>query len=241
MHSEPHSEPHLESVFLDFCNTLAHEEPSRFAIYAEFACDAGVEISPEAMRELMTRAHAELPNEGGHGFRYTDPWFRAYIDLIFHEYLGIRADALPAFQERLFERFSDAQTFRLFPGARKLLASLRKRGLRIGIISNWSERLHGLLESMDLSSPFEVILSSAVERLEKPDPAIFELALERMGVPAQAALHAGDHLDKDCHAALAVGMRAVHVDHSGTAADERGIPRVTSLPNLGEHVLALIQ
>ncbi len=94
---------------------------------------------------------------------------------------------------------------------------------------------------MDLAASFDVIVCSAVERVEKPEPAIFELALERMGVHAGAALHAGDHLGSDCRAALSVGMRTVHVDHSGTTEGEGGIPRVTSLPALGEHVLAHLQ
>lgn len=231
---------HLESVFLDFGNTLAREEPSRYAIYAETARDSGVELSAEAMRRLMARAHAELSNGGAQGFRYSDAWFRAYIDLIFHDYLGLPRDGLPTFQERLFERFSDARTFRLFPGARELIVSLKEHGLRLGIISNWSPRLHGLLERLELSDPFDVIVCSAVEELEKPEPAIFELALERMGVRGESALHAGDNLDKDCRGALSVGMRTVHVDHSGTHDGDRGIPRVTSLPALGEHVLAIL-
>jgi len=238
MHSES---TQLESVFLDFGNTLVREEPSRFVIYAEAAGEAGVDVAPEAMRELMTRARGELPNEAGHGFRYTDPWFRAYIELIFHEYLGLPGAGVPALRERLFERFSDARTFRLFPGARQMLVTLRARGLRLGIISNWSPRLHGLLDRMDLTASFDVIVCSAVERVEKPQPAIFELALERMGVPAGAALHAGDQLGRDCRAALSVGMRAVQVDHSGTTEGDGGIPRVTSLPALGEHVLAHLQ
>ena len=230
----------LSCVFLDFGNTLVHEVPSRFAIYAEAAADRGADRSESEMRELMVRAHRETPPEADGGYRYTDRWFRSYIERIFHDYLGLAREGLPALQEELFARFSDARTFQLFPGARELLSSLKGQGLGLGVISNWSPRLPGLIERLELGPVFDVVVCSAIERLEKPQPEIFELALERAGVSAAEALHAGDHPDKDCRAATAVGMRAVLVDHSGKHANGADAPRVTSLLELEEHILAQV-
>ncbi len=86
----------------------------------------------------------------------------------------------------------------------------------MGLISNWSPRLPLMLDRMDLTGAFDVVVCSAIERLEKPQPAIFELALARAGVAAEDALHAGDHPEKDCAGAIAVGMRAALVDHAGS-------------------------
>ena len=73
----------LRTLFLDFGNTLVAERPSRFELYASEARAGGVPIDENAMRELMTRAHAELPAVINGAYRYTDEWFEAYIERIF--------------------------------------------------------------------------------------------------------------------------------------------------------------
>ena len=186
----------------------------------------------------MGRVHAELPREVGGAWRYSDGWFRAFIERIFVRHLGHDAGELEPVAARLFARFSDPRTFRLFPGAAALLDALARRGLRLGVVSNWSPRLAGLLQGLGLGGRFEVVVSSAAERVEKPEPRIFTLALERAGVEPAEALHAGDHLEKDCLAARAAGMRCVLVDHAGREPARPDPPRVSSLPELEEYVLA---
>ena len=228
----------LRHVFLDFGNTLVHEVPSRFEIYAQAAREAGVGIEEAAMRELMVRAHLELPDEVDGAWRYTDPWFRTYIRRIFGAELGIEPESWDDFHARLFRRFADPATFRLFPGTRELVAALRDAGLGVGLISNWSPRLPGLVRSLGLEGVFEPLVCSAIERVEKPSPDIFHLALERAGIAAEDGLHAGDHVDKDCRAARDLGLATVLVDHADEHAD--GAPpyhRVSSLAQLLEHVL----
>lgn len=224
----------LKAVFIDVGNTLLYEKPSRFEIYAEEARRRGVEVPSHAMRALMTRVHRELPREIGGAFRYTEGWFSAYIEHIFHLELGIAKGELPALREGLFGRFAAAGTFRPFPGSQELLASLRERGLRLGIISNWSTRLPALLEELGLSKLVDFVLCSALERAEKPDPVLFERALARAGVAPDEALHAGDDLEKDFLGARRAGLRAVLVDHDGTQPD--GPPRVRDLFELGEWI-----
>ena len=143
-------------------------------------------------------------------------------------------EELPSLKRELFARFSDAGTFRIFPGALELLETAHEAGLALAVVSNWSQRLPLLLEHLGLANRLDVILCSAVERLEKPDPRIFERALERLGVAATSAVHAGNDPEKDCAGARAAGLRAVLVDHSGTMPDVA--PRVTSLANLADYL-----
>jgi HAD superfamily hydrolase (TIGR01549 family) len=195
------------------------------------------------MAELMRAAHRSLPREIDGEYRYSDPWFRAYIRRIFGDDLGLPTEALGDVTEELFARFEDPATFRAFPGARDLVDDLRARGLFLGVISNGSARLPRVLVAMQLADAFDVVLCSALERLEKPDPAIFRLALERAGVDPSAALHAGDHPKKDVAAARTAGMHAALVDHFGTCPAEAvgaGTPIAKSLPELHRHILELL-
>ena len=224
----------LKAVFIDVGNTLLFEQPSRFEIYAESARKRGAALDAAKMRQLMVRAHGELPRVVGGAFRYSEEWFEAYIERIFSGYLRLPESELPALMKEIFGRFARADTFVPFPGAPELLAALRERGLVIGVISNWSTRLPKLLEALGLSSRVDFVLCSAIERLEKPDPMLFQRALERAGVRADEAIHAGDDVEKDFLGARGAGLSPVLVDHfdSKPRGDVVGGARVSSLYEL---------
>lgn len=228
----------IKAVFIDVGNTLLYEKPSRFEIYAERARRRAVSLDETEMRGLMHRAHRELPVEIGGAYRYSDPWFGAYIERIFHDYLGVAREELEPIRAELFGQFAEPATFALFPGAIELLDGLRARGLKLGIVSNWSARLPSLLERLELARRVDFVLCSAIERLEKPDPQIFEKALRLAGVRADESLHAGDDFEKDVLGAQRVGIRAVLVDHA-RKADVRRAPRVASLAELADVIARL--
>ena len=209
--------------------------PSRAEIYTEAAAGAGVQLSAERMAALMRSAHDELPRELPGGFRYSDPWFAAFMERIFGDELGLRGDALARVQRELFARFSDPATFKLYPGAFELLDGLRAASLRVGVVSNWGPRLPQLLTGLGIAERVDFVLCSGAERCEKPEPEIFRRALARAELRPEESLHAGDHPEKDVAGARRAGMAAVLVDHarrqpSGVA------PKVHDLGELLLHV-----
>ena len=222
MHAPPDLS-RLRALLLDFGGTLATEVPARGAIYAEAARSAGLDVTERAMTERMGAAHDALPMELADGsFRYTRPWFEAFIEHVFVEQLGLGRGRLAGVKEELFARFSDAATFQLFPGARELVDTARARGLRTAIVSNWSEPLPQLVESLGIG-PFDLVLASATERLEKPDAALFERALSKLGVDPSEALHVGDSHRNDVLGAEALGISALLLDR-GADGPPRGAP-----------------
>ena len=208
----------LEAVLLDIGDTLLTEEPPRARIYAEEARERGLAVEDQEMGRLMRLAHHGLPERREGAYRYSDPWFEAFIERIYVAELGLEAAELPALTQVLFERFEDPGTFQLYAGARELLDGVRALGLRLGVVSNWSARLPRLLRAPELDDAFDFVLSSALEELEKPDPALFARALERAGSAPERTLHAGDHPEKD-GAAQQLGLQFVLVDHRGRHPD----------------------
>jgi REG-2-like HAD superfamily hydrolase len=225
----------LKAVFIDVGNTLLYEKPSRFEIYAERARARDLRLDANEMRDLMHRAHRELPREIGGAFRYSDPWFHSYVERIFHDYLGLLKTEMGPLREELFGRFSDPATFCVFDGGLQMLDEWRARGLKIGVVSNWSARLPRLLEAIGIAERVDFVLCSAIERVEKPDPRIFERARPKPGVRADEAVHAGDDYEKDMLGAQRMGMRAVLVDHE-KKADRGHAPRVQTLHELRDVV-----
>src|SRR5262245_4233338 len=162
----------LRALFLDVGGTLLHEARPRHSLYASAARKRGLDVDDEGMRQLMRDARDALPRELEGAFRYSDRWFEAFIRTIFCERLGLPPPELPAVTAELFALFERASTFRLYPGARELLSACRTRGLKVGAISNWSERLDRVLAALGLRAELDLVLCSARERLEKPDPAL---------------------------------------------------------------------
>ncbi len=90
------------------------------------------------------------------------------------------------------------------------LRSLREgRGLRLALLTNnvreWEPRWRAMIPVDDL---FELVVDSAFVGMRKPEPEIYELTLQRLGVPAAAALLIDD-IEVNCEAARALGMPAV--------------------------------
>ena len=233
----------LRAVFLDVGNTLLHEVPSRFAIYAEVARARGLSATPASMRTAMQVAHSALPRELEGAFRFSDAWFEAFIHDVFHRQLGLAEERVEEVAKELFARFESADTFRLYPGALELIEELRRRGIEVGIISNWSARLPRVLSAVGLAESVAPVLCSALEGMEKPEPEIFLAAAERAGVAPAEALHAGDHPEKDVRGALAVGMQAVWVDHDRRTEEAAPpeAPRVHGLPELAALILGRLR
>lgn len=106
-------------------------------------------------------------------------------------------------------------------GAGPALAALVARGLKLGIVSNIMRTpgavLRKLLDRAGLLAPFTVLTFSDECGVRKPDPEIFRLTLERLGVAPEEAVHVGDDLVLDVEGARAAGMRVIQIVPNGRA------------------------
>ena len=131
----------------------------------------------------------------------------------------------------MYATFSDPASYRAYPDVLPALDALAGRGYALGLVSNFEEWLELVLEAVELTSYFPVRVISGVEGVEKPDPRIFEIALERAGVRAEESVYVGDHPDFDVEAARSVGMFPVLVDRRDRYP-ESDAPRVATLDEL---------
>jgi len=225
----------LQAVFLDVGDTLLRERDPRHALYAAAARERGLAVEDARMLELMRGVHRRLPLRIAGAYRYSDAWFRAFIGEIYVRELGLAREALPALEDELFALFEEPATFRPFAGVPELFELVRARGLKLGLVSNWSARLPQLVRALGWDAQLDFCVCSALVQSEKPERRIFECALECAGVAPEHALHAGDHPHKD-GAAAELGLAVVLVDHDG-ALEPGGEPRARDLAELGERIL----
>jgi HAD superfamily hydrolase (TIGR01509 family) len=108
--------------------------------------------------------------------------------------------------ESFVDAFMSAIAFEPVPRALETATGLRARGLELAVVSNWDIGLAERLERIGMDTLFTAIVTTAEAGAPKPDPAVFRLALTRLGVEPSRALHVGDE-PEDEQGALAAGMR----------------------------------
>lgn len=129
----------------------------------------------------------------------------------------------------------------LFPDARPCLDALA--GVRLGLITNGdTEQQHAKVAALGLTETFAVVIASGDIGIAKPDPRIFKLAAERLGVPPERCAFIGDRQDTDAQAAAATGMTGIWLNRPGrlagggmTGADgmtSADVPQIVSLAEL---------
>ena len=98
------------------------------------------------------------------------------------------------------------------------LELLRELGVRTAFVSNCAENTRPLLDRLGLTALVDELVLSCEVRAAKPDPAIFEVAIARLGVRADESLFVDDQ-PAFCRAAEAAGIRAVQIDRAGGPGD----------------------
>lgn len=118
-------------------------------------------------------------------------------------------------------------------GARAALDALEAMGLRLAVVSNSDGRAERHLDRAGMMRGIEFVVDSHLVGIEKPDPAIFAVALGRLGTPPGRTLFVGDIRSVDEAGARAAGMPFVLLDPLGDygAPDAPRIPGMRELPD----------
>lgn len=230
----------IKAIFFDVGSTLLYPSPDVPTVYNKVVADWGYAFSYEEIDSFMPEVWAYYEEEvaadasfWADDARSHDIWVNMYA--LLSERLGITDDAeRREIGSRVHTAFKTAAHWDLYSDVIPTLELLKERGLRISLISNWGKDLRAILADLPLDRYLDDAIISAEVELHKPDPRIFRLALERLGVEAHEAVHVGDQLIADVEGAQAVGMMGVLLDR------ERAIGQysITSLHELEGNIVA---
>jgi putative hydrolase of the HAD superfamily len=219
--------PNIKAVTFDVGNTLITTWPSVGHIYAEIAAPySGKHLTPELMNE---RFRALWP--GRLHLAETRSGWQQLVDELFEGLVDVPPSR--TFFAEIYQRFAHADAWRIYDDVLPVLDRLAAQGLRLAIISNWDERLRDLLRRLELDAPFEVIVVSCEVGRPKPDPAIFDEAALKLGLPARQILHIGDSAEMDLHGARDAGFHALQIRRTAT---EPGVDYLQSMLELPERL-----
>jgi putative hydrolase of the HAD superfamily len=222
------------AVFFDAGETLVHPHPTFPDLFAQILRREGHEVDAETVRERIHVVFDRFKLAADTNELWTTSparsrrfWHDVYD--IFLRDLGIDGD--DGLVDRVYAEFIDLANYALFDDVPAVLEKLRGAGLQLGVVSNFEEWLEQLLEELGVIHHFRVRVISGVEGMEKPDPRIFQLAMDRAGVRPEESVYVGDNPEFDVEPAEAVGMLPVLIDRRERFPDAGGI-RITSMDQL---------
>jgi len=213
----------LRAVLFDWGDTLFHAPHAPEAIVS-FARSSGVEISEERARELWDEiwAAGKTPEEIAKGRDLSiEAHRRVWMDLF------ARLDrVVPGLSSALYERVMDPHSWVPYADTRSALEAVRRRGLKVGVVSNVPADLRPVFAKHGLDLLVDSYTHSFEVGAEKPNPTIFLAAAKSLGVKPSETLMVGDHaVDRGAERA---GMR-VFILPAEFDGDVRGLDRVVAL------------
>jgi len=181
--------------------------PNPFTVAAVLRA-AGGSLDPD----VVPRAH--YAGVAAMDARKTTDWAQYYRVLV--RFADVPPDGIDDAMAGLSSMFRSPvpATWNVVPlGVVDHLRDLAATGVAIAVVSNADGQVEATLRRCDI--PFEVVIDSTVVGFAKPQPEIFALALERLGVAAGDAVHVGDMVSADVVGAHAAGVRPLHLDPFG--------------------------
>ena len=215
----------IRAVSLDVGWTLAYPRASMWDIFADLCTQAGVPTAPESCEQLVRglwsvgAEHAEQRFHAGASYSDSDEEFAGMFvqmgRLTFAQ-MGV-ADGHDELMQRFLQTFWNEDNWTVFPEVLEVLAALRARGLRVGVLSNAPSNLPSFLQRLGLVPHLDFTVVSAIEGVKKPDRRIFEVTLSRAGVAPHETLHVGDMYLEDIVGGRAAGVNTLLMERGKRA------------------------
>ena len=218
-----------KGIFFDLDDTIVSLDASADRLWKEVCVEFGPKIKGAHHDSLLLAIEktrkwfwqdAERHARGRHNLAKTR---REIVRIAFSE-SGLSCcdhanDLADAFTERRTEKLE------LFPHAERTLETLSRSGVKLGLITNGhGDGQRKKVVKLKLERFFECILIEGEVGIAKPDPAIFQMALDRLGLSASGTWRVGDNLEWDVSAAQSMGILGIWNDFK-----REGLPSDTSI------------
>lgn len=204
----------LRAVLFDAGNTLLR---MNYLAIAGHLAGRGLRASVEAIEEAEIRARVRLDADLARGASTEGRTAQERYLVYLLEGLGIvgaeEIEAADAFRRGYN---APAGLFNVAdPQALATIRRVKSAGLVAGVVSNSNGRVETLLDGAGLGGELDFVIDSGLVGVEKPDPKIFHLGLERAGVAAHEAVYVGDLYSVDVLGSRAAGLGAILLDPRG--------------------------
>ncbi|MCL5256939.1 MAG: HAD-IA family hydrolase [Chloroflexi bacterium] len=206
-----------KAAFFDAGMTLIGPKADSDELVVDIVKRRGLLIDSQAVRRAEKSAQGffwEAQRQDRHIWadeQKIQAFWGGYYDIVLRE-LGLRENVQEAAQE-IYDDFNLHTNWVVFPDVVGTLTECRRRGLILGVVSDWGVQLvYQVLGPLGLTSYFDFMVVSAMVRAGKSSACIFEAALQRAGVAPGEAIHVGDNYVGDVLGARSAGITPVLID-----------------------------
>ena len=226
----------IKAVFFDLYQTLVRYQPSQEELETKALKSFGINMTPDALHHPVLTANEYIYQQiakrplSQRTREETMALYMEYQRIVLKE-AGIAVDEkvvlglLGVMQQAKMDLV-------LFDDVPAALDDLKKRGLKLGLISNIEKDMTATLDKLGLSSRLDIVVTSQDAGFTKPQPEIFRYALKRAGVQPDEAVYIGDQYQVDVIGAKAAGMKGILLDRDGYYKEKLGCTKVKSLGEL---------
>jgi len=199
-----------------------------------FGHDVSVEILEKEFHWVDKLFMREYPGVFLKGRGVYMPW---YLGILNYR-LGIALDVSEIDKRWEKIQLSTEDYWIPFDNVHEVLTELKESALRMGVISNWDQTARGLLERHDLIEFFDHCIISSEVGIDKPDPAIFNLAMQKADASPQECIYVGDNYYDDAVGSRKVGMQTLILNRFGNLGVEEidDTPIIQNLTQIKDHL-----
>ncbi len=228
----------LRAVLFDATGTLVELREPVGETYARVAELHGVGLPAWRIQDAFSRVLASAKPRVFPGERLAEVarrergWWRELVRATFRA--ADQTARFPDFDacfDALWDHYASPAAWRSREGAQDALRALARRGLALGLVSNFDLRLPAILQGLGLAKHLRAIVLPAHAGAAKPDPRIFQHALAELGVAAAETAYVGDDAEHDLAGARGAGLRAFDAASLATLAELPQRLESTALPS----------
>lgn len=231
-----------KAVFFDWFNTLARYEPPRYLLHCQACRELDIEVSPETMRhgvfiadKYFFEENAKSPVEKRESEEKAKVYFHYQDVLLTEAGIKVTKEQLLQIMNKVQQLFKGV-TFALFDDVLSTLKALKEQKLVLGLLTNATKDLISAYGKLGLKPYLDFVVTSEEAGDDKPQPAIFLMALQHAGVSASEAMHVGDQYMIDIVGARGVGIRPILIDRYDIYPEVTDCPRIHTLAEVAEYI-----
>ena len=230
----------IAGVAFDAVGTLIEPFPSVADVYLAAAARQSVRLDRAEVFARFGRHFRDDEVDEVRGAMATDEAME------FRRWRRIVAAVLPevsdpgrAFEE-LWAHFARADSWRCFPDVAPVIRSLKAKGVRVCIASNFDARLRGVIAGLpEVAGLADSLVISSEVGCRKPHPDFYRAVRETLGVEPSRTLFVGDDAENDARGPIRAGMRALLVGRRGSVESVDGADTATGLAHRIESLITL--
>ena len=205
----------IKAIFFDAVGTLFYLTKTVGDHYALVGNEVGLKLDAPKLDRAFYSAWENMPGRAAiDGPREDDDkgWWRELVDRLLEEAAPDLSELdRDNFFEVAYEHFAEAGVWEIYPDVVGVLEKLRPR-FQLAVVSNFDGRLRFVLEQLGISKYFTQVFVSSELGADKPDPEIFQRALQLMTMLPPEVMHVGDDPERDWQSATTVGLSIFQLD-----------------------------